>query len=98
MSISKRIFFMVLTAMAVALALTMAAALSLQGDAHPPWLLYSALATAQLLPCATLLLWLAKLRPYVLQPQLQLVRQLTAAGEGRYEPCLQPDVLEWAEP
>ena len=98
MSISKRIFFMVLTAMAVALVLTTAAALSLQGDAHPPWLLYSALATAQLLPCATLLLWLAKLRPYVLQPQLQLVRQLTAAGEGRYEPCLQPDVLEWAEP
>ena len=98
MSISKRIVFMVLAAMAVALALAVTAVLFLRGEAHPPWQLYSALAAAQLLPCATLLLWLAKLRPYALQPQVQLVRQLTAAGEGRYEPCVQPDVLEWAEP
>jgi predicted signal transduction protein with EAL and GGDEF domain len=98
MSISKRIALWVLAAMAVALALSAAAVLWLRGEAHPTWQLYSALVVAQVLPCAGLLLLLAKLRPYAFGPQAQLVRQLTAVGEGRYEHCVQPEAIEWAEP
>ena len=98
MSISKRIVFMVLAAMGLALALSAAAVFFLHGGPRPSWQLFSAVAAAQLLPCATLMLMLFKLRPLAMGPQVQLVRQLTAAGEGRYEPCVQPEVLEWAEP
>jgi EAL domain-containing protein (putative c-di-GMP-specific phosphodiesterase class I)/GGDEF domain-containing protein len=102
MSISKRIAFLVLAAVALALALS-AGALFLWGQqlSHPAasaWQLHTALALAQLLPCAGLLLMLAKLRPYALGPQVQLVRQLNAVGEGRFEHCVQPEALEWAEP
>ena len=114
MSISKRIALFVLAATALAMALSAAALLlfgqqlgqrlgqqlgQTVGGASPfAWQLYTALALAQLVPCAGLLLMLAKLRPYVMGPQVQLVRQLTAVGEGRYEHCVQPEVLEWAEP
>jgi EAL domain-containing protein (putative c-di-GMP-specific phosphodiesterase class I)/GGDEF domain-containing protein len=102
MSISKRIAFLVLAAVALAMALSAGAVfllgqqLSLPGSSA--WQLYTALALAQGVPCAGLLLMLAKLRPHALGPQVQLVRQLTAAGEGRYEHCVQPEALEWAEP
>jgi EAL domain-containing protein (putative c-di-GMP-specific phosphodiesterase class I)/GGDEF domain-containing protein len=102
MSISKRITFLVLAAVALAMALSAGALLlwrhQLGHPGSPAWQLYTALALAQLLPCAGLLLMLAKLRPYALGPQVQLVRQLTAVGEGRYEHCVQPEALEWAEP
>jgi EAL domain-containing protein (putative c-di-GMP-specific phosphodiesterase class I)/GGDEF domain-containing protein len=102
MSISKRITFLVLAAVALAMALSAGALLlwrhQLGHPGSPAWQLYTALALAQLLPCAGLLLMLAKLRPWALGPQVQLVRQLTAVGEGRYEHCVQPEALEWAEP
>ena len=102
MSISKRIAILVMSAVALAMALSAAAVLhfgdTLQGAAPLAWQLYTALALAHLLPCLGLLLMLAKLRAGALGPQVQLVRQLTAAGEGRFEHCLQPEALEWAEP
>ena len=98
MSISKRIAILVLAAAALAMALSAASVLFLDRSTTPAWQLHTALALAQLLPCAGLLLMLAKLRPHVLGPRVQLVRQLTAVGEGRYEQCMQPDAQEWAEP
>jgi hypothetical protein len=53
---------------------------------------------AQHLPRAGRLPILAKLRPYALGPQVQLVSPLTALGEGRCEHCVQAEALKWAEP
>ena len=104
LSISKRIALYVGAAAFTALALSSVAGWwwsqgQGQGQGVPPvWQLLSALVLAQLLPCAVLMLMLAKLRVYAFGPQAQLVRQLTAVGEGLYEPCVQPPALEWAEP
>ncbi len=98
MSISRRIALCVCAAMFAALALSCGAALWWSQDKQPLWLLLSGLAAAQLLPLTALMLMLAKLRPYAFDPQLQLVRQLTAVGEGQYEHVMQPAALEWAEP
>ncbi len=101
-SISKRIALYVCASALAALALSGAVALwwTLRSSpATPPlWVVLCSLAAAQLLPCAALMLALAKLRVYAYGPQSLLVRQLTAAGEGHYEPCVQPPALEWAEP